>query len=304
MNGWPQAVTQRLAACRFPAPDTPLACAVSGGPDSLALVALARAAGHPVTAWHVDHVLRPDSAADGPWLAGVLRALDVDVEVVTVRVEPGPNLEARARDARYGALPRPVWVAHTADDLAETVLGNLVRGCGLDGLAPMRSRPGVWRPLLGLRRADTEAVCAAMGWEPRRDPMNDDPRFLRTRIRHEVVPLLGEVAGRDVVPLLVRLSALAGADADGLDALAAALDPTDCAALAVAPEALARRAVWRWLQAAAADDAGHPPAVADVERVLEVAAGRVVACEVRGGVRVERHRGRLRIRRPSAPPAR
>ena len=88
------------------------------------------------------------------------------------------------------------------DDQAETILLNLLRGSGADGLAGME--PGRRHPLLGLRRQETHAVCAAMGLEPVRDPSNDDPAFLRNRVRHELLPLCADVAGRDPVPLLAR----------------------------------------------------------------------------------------------------
>jgi tRNA(Ile)-lysidine synthase len=169
----------------------------------------------------------------------------------------------------------------------------MLRGAGTSGLAGMR--PGWRRPLLALRRSDTEAVCEALGLEVVRDPSNADPRHLRNRVRHELRPLLDDLARRDLVPVLVRQAGLARDEADLLDELAAAFDPTDAKALAAAPVALARRAIRRWLTAE------HPPDAATVERVLDVARGLAIATDVGSGRRVERHQQRLSTT-PSDPP--
>jgi tRNA(Ile)-lysidine synthase len=210
-----------------------------------------------------------------------------------VTVGPGPNLEARARAARYAALPDGVLTGHTADDLAETMLVNLVRGAGLDGLAPMRPDGRVVRPLLGLRRRETMALCRSLGLVPVEDPSNQDRRFTRNRVRHDLMPLLAEISGRDPVPVLVRQSALLGAEAALLDEWAAGVDPTDVAALSAVPEVLARRAIRRWLRATAAER--HPPSAAEVERVLQVVRGEAVACQLNGSRRVQRSHGRLTL---------
>lgn len=259
---------------------------MSGGADSLALLVLARLAGHSVTAWHVDHGLRPGSGAEADVVADVARRVGAECRTVRVEVAAGPNLEARARQARYAALPEHVATGHTADDQAETVLLNLMRGSS-SGLAAMA--PGPRHPLLGVRRADTMAVCAAAGIEPVTDPTNVDPRFRRNRVRHELLPLLADIAERDLVPLLARVAELQRADNDLLDELAADLDPTDAVTLAAAPPALARRAVRRWLTLV------YPPDVATVERVLDVARGAAVACEVGGGRKVRRSAQRLHL---------
>ena len=117
-------------------------------------------------------------------------------------VAPGPNLEARLRAARFSVLPDGVATGHTMDDQAETVLLNLLRGAGSDGLAAMA--PGTRHPLLELRRCETHALCAGLGLDPVRDPSNDDPAFMRNRVRHELLPLCAELAGRDPIPLLAR----------------------------------------------------------------------------------------------------
>lgn len=284
-----------LARCSFPAPGAPLDCAVSGGADSLGLLVLAVAAGCEVTAWHVDHGLREGSSGEADVVAAAAARYGARFHAVRAEVAPGPNLEARARDARYAVLPVGVAVGHTADDLAETVLLNLLRGAGLDGLAPMLRDDDagrVRRPLLGLRRGELRALCEAEGLAVVDDPSNADPAFVRNRLRHELLPMLDAIAARDVVPVLVRQAALLRDDADLLDELAAALDPTDARALAAAPLPLARRAVRRLLAGE------HPPDAASVERVLAVARNEAKACEVYGGVRVRRSAGRLFVERP------
>ena len=292
-SDWPPlaaALLQRLLpSCAFGA--GPVVCAVSGGPDSLALLVLAAASAAPsVTAIHVDHGLRPGSASESDVVADVATRVGAAFERRCVHVEAGPNLEARARDARRAALPPGAATGHTADDQAETVVLNLLRGSGLDGLAGMR--PGPTHPILALRRADTVALCTACGLQPVVDPSNRDLRHLRNRVRHELLPTLNTASGRDLAPVLARQAALLRDEADLLDELSAAIDPTDARALAAAPVALARRAVRRWL----ADP--YPPDADAVERVLAVARGEHRACEIDRGRRVERSNQHLRLLPP------
>ena len=267
---------------------------MSGGADSLALLVLAVAAGCRVTAVHVDHGLRAGSAAEAAVVRQAADRLGAGFRAERVDVAPGPNLEARARAARYAVLPPGVLTGHTADDQAETVLLNLLRGAGLDGLAGMA--PGVEHPVLGLRRRETADVCAQAGLAAVVDPSNADPAHRRNRVRHELLPLLDAIAERDVVPVLARQADLLRDEAALLDELASALDPTDAAALVAAPAPLARRAVRRWLSAGCE----HPPGAAAVERVLAVARGDVRAAEVGGGRRVARTGRRLRLETPGA----
>jgi tRNA(Ile)-lysidine synthase len=259
---------------------------VSGGADSLALLVLACAAGCRVTAVHVDHCLRSESAVEADLVAAVAERCGAAFRAERAAVEPGPNLEARARDARFGVLPPDVLTGHTADDQAETVLLNLLRGAGLDGLTGMG--PGR-HPIIGLRRAETRALCAELGLTPAHDPSNDDVAFRRNRVRHEVLPLLDDVAQRDVAAVLARQADLLREEAELLDALAEAIDPADARALAAAPAPLARRAVRMWLRQ------GHPPPASAVERVLAVARGEATATDVGGGRRVARTGQRLRL---------
>lgn len=285
------AVQRLLARCRFPAPGTAVVCAVSGGADSLALLVLACASGCDVTAIHVDHGLRAGSADEAHVVASAAERFGAQFEARRVDVASGPNVEARARAARYRVLPLDVLTGHTADDQAETVLLNLMRGAGLDGL---RGIPVERRPLIAIRRADTHALCDTLGIESVNDPTNDDRSLRRNRVRHELLPLLDAIAARDVVPIVARQSELLSDDAALLDALSEVIDPTDAKALGAAPLALARRAIRTWLRCGS-DAEHHPPDAATVERVLAVARGDAAGCDVGGGRRVVRSRGTLTI---------
>jgi tRNA(Ile)-lysidine synthase len=278
-----------LSRCDLPAAGTAVTCAVSGGADSLALLALASAAGCRVTAVHVDHGLRPGSDAEAEVVAEAARRFDAAFRAERAIVEAGPNLEARARSARYSVLPADVLTGHTADDQAETVLLNLLRGAGLDGLTGYRPER---RPIRRLRRLETRALCADLGLSPLADPSNDDPAYRRNRVRHELLPLAAAIAERDVAEVLARQADLLRDDGALLDELAATLDPTDARGLASAPAPLARRALRAWLRAG---PECHPPDAATVERVMEVARGEAVATEVGQGRSVRRSRGRLTL---------
>jgi tRNA(Ile)-lysidine synthase len=285
---------------RFEVPDdvtAPVVVGCSGGADSLALLVLAADAALDPIAVHVDHGLRDGSAAEADVVADAAARLGTRFDARPVTVSRGPNLEARARAARYDALERAraehgasaVLVGHTADDQAETVLLNLLRGSGSSGLAGMPSRRGcIVRPLLGMRRAELRAVCAQRGFVPVTDPSNEDLSFRRNRIRHEVIPLLDGVAGRDLTPILVRQAEVLRTESDFLDGLARAAWPGEAGArardLAALPRALARRAVRCWL--------GQPrPSLEEVDEILAVASGERRAVDLVGGRRVRRSGG-------------
>ena len=174
--------------------------AVSGGPDSLALLLLAAAA-RPglVEAATVDHSLRPESRAEAETVAGVCKTVAVPHSILTLDWPKAPqsNLQARAREARYEVLGAwapergltAVATAHHADDQAETLLMRLARGAGIGGLGSVRARrplvKGVQlvRPLLGWRKAQLAALVANAGVKPVDDPSNRDPRHDRVRMR-------------------------------------------------------------------------------------------------------------------------
>src|SRR5438309_8035477 len=208
---------------------------VSGGADSVALlhllIALAPSWRLRLHVLHVDHQLRPDSSSDGDFVRVLGARLGVPVDVATVTVDRRESLEAAARTARHAALE--TWAArvgaqrialgHTADDQAETVLMRLVQGAGVRGLAgipPVRGR--IVRPLIEVRRAALEAELrrATLPWVE--DPTNRDPKFLRNRIRHELLPLLSDSYNPEISATLVRLATLARETVTALDETAAA----------------------------------------------------------------------------------
>ena len=204
-----------------------LALAVSGGPDSLALLLLAHAVlpGR-VEAATVDHGLRAESAGEAAGVAALCSSLGVPHATLTVSVAvTDGSLQSAAREARYAALAgwmaerglTALATAHHADDQAETLLMRLNRASGVAGLAGVRERgavPGnpnalLLRPLLGWRRAELGAVVAAAGIDPVDDPSNADDRFDRARLR-------GQLAGApwlDIAAIARSAGHLADADA-------------------------------------------------------------------------------------------
>ncbi|MFD8600280.1 tRNA lysidine(34) synthetase TilS [Kitasatospora sp. NPDC059646] len=218
------------------APGSPLVLvAVSGGADSMALATAtafeAPKLGLRVGAVTVDHGLQDGSAERAEQVAVRLRELGLDpVEAVAVRVgrEGGP--ENAAREARYAALDSAaerhdalaVLLGHTRDDQAETVLLGLARGSGARSLAGMPAQKGRYRrPLLELDRAATRQACTAQSIPVWDDPHNTDPAYTRSRVRHEVLPVLEKHLGGGVVEALARTARLFRDDADALDQWAA-----------------------------------------------------------------------------------
>jgi len=273
-----------LAAAGAPAAGDGVAVAVSGGADSLALLHALRTLAGPrrwrLAVLTVDHGLRPGSAADAAFVADHAKSLGLPARVLTLGPDDlaphraaGP--EAAARAARYAALWTAThelgcpWLAtgHTLDDQAETVLLQLLRGAGPDGLAAMTVRGGrLLRPLLGARRSQTRACCAAIGLQWREDPTNAGDGPLRNQVRHRLLPLLEELRP-GATQALARTAALAADERDWLDPLVAttlAATRLDPEALAALPVALARRVV-----RAAARQAGEPvPDAAATDRIL------------------------------------
>jgi tRNA(Ile)-lysidine synthase len=201
---------------------------VSGGPDSMALLdVLARLAPKrefSVVACGVDHGLRPAAAAELALAAEHATRLGVAFFREHVVVDGSRNVQAGAREARYGALRRVaaaegarfVVTAHHADDRAETVLQRLLRGAGPRGLAVLRPRSSdLLRPMIRARRSDVLAHLERHGLACAEDPSNKDQRFLRTRVRHEVLPLLESLSPeivRHLVALADQLGELEGVD--------------------------------------------------------------------------------------------
>jgi tRNA(Ile)-lysidine synthase len=239
--------------------------ALSGGPDSLALTAIA-ASLRPTVALVVDHGLQSDSAAVAATAQQHAEQLGcVDAQVLRVQVGTDGGPEAAARSARYRALAdarqdRPVLLAHTLDDQAETVLLGLGRGSGPRSIAGMQPYDPPWcRPLLGIRRDTTHAACAKLGLSAWHDPHNSDQRFTRSRLRHEVLPLLEEVLGGGVAEALARTATALRGDTAFIDSLidqamsaATTSEGLSTDVLAALPDPVRRGVIRRWMIAGGA----------------------------------------------------
>jgi tRNA(Ile)-lysidine synthase len=198
-------------------------------------------------------------------------------------------------------------LGHTTDDQAETVLLAMLRGGGLEAVAGMRpvARPFV-RPLLGVTREETEAFCRSLHLRPRRDPMNEDPAFLRAAVRLRIIPALEKGVGRAVRPTLARTASLLARDAAFLHDLAASAEGSVVARdgddrllradrLAELPAAVSSRIVHGQILAL-----GHLPEAAHVDAVLALAGarpGKVAALS--RGLRARREKGYVRLSHPS-----
>lgn len=282
---------------------------VSGGPDSLclleSLVRLERLLRCRVEVFHFDHRLRRDSADDAAYVRRAADRLGIPFHVRTARDRPAPtdSVEAWARLARLRAAnevakdvgAQPIAMGHTLDDQAETVLLNVVRGTGLEGVAGIvpGSAAGAGpdartfvHPLLDVRRVEVEDFCRALRLRPRRDPMNDDTRFLRVAIRHDVLPTIERAVGRDVKGPIARTAANLRADRDVIDgltalALADVVDGEraravrfDVAKLLGLQPVIARRVVRMGVYNVLSSDEAAPWTRDAIEAVLDLAHGR------------------------------
>ena len=301
---------------------------VSGGADSLALAAAVAHAGGdaPAEALVVDHRLWPGSGEHSRRVAGQVERLGLPVQVVPVEVDAHDGgLEAAARTARHRALwltptlsgrsVDEVWLAHSLDDQAESVLLGLARGSGTRSLAGMAARrpermPGVVagaevvRPLLGMRRSLLRAACVEWGIGVWDDPANRDPRFLRSAVRATAMPALASVFGDGVAEALARTADLAREDADALDTLAreASGRVVSQGLLLIRPAgdlppAVRSRVIRGWLEDAGCPEV-HRRHVAAVLALIDDWHGQG-PLHLPGGVRVERRRDALRSWRPS-----
>ena len=306
------AVRECLSSCS--AGDTVLV-AVSGGADSLALAAalvpesknlLVNLVG--VT---IDHQLQENSGEQATKVITQLSELGIaQVEIVKVNVELVDGLEASARRARYSALDaaaekysaKLVFLGHTLNDQAESVLLGLARGSGARSLSGMARCTGRYcRPLLEITRAETLAACVENKLTPWVDPHNSDSRFARVRVRTEALPKLEESIGPGITEALARSADLLRDDADALDGwaaqVAAGLDLTDLeiSLLADLPKAVRTRVI-RMASYAAGAPIGSITAehVACVEAFVTSWHGQG-ACSLPGGVKVSRISGRLSL---------
>ena len=197
---------------------------VSGGADSVALLhtllALQQRLGLILHVLHVNHALRPEADSEAVFVEGLGRRWNVPVTVEQVHVValPGESVEAWARRQRYAAFAQwaqalgasRVALGHTADDQAETVLMRLLEGAGPRGLAGIPPVRGAFmRPLIEIRRREILALLLRAGLTWFDDPSNRDPKFLRNRIRHDLLPFLAASYNPEIVLALCRAGALA-----------------------------------------------------------------------------------------------
>jgi tRNA(Ile)-lysidine synthase len=319
-------VTATARRYRMFDPGSRVLVAVSGGPDSVcllhALVRLRRLLKiHPVC-FHFDHALRKGSDADAAYARRQANRLAVPffLRRATSGPERGESGEAWARTVRYEALNNLLEelgggvaaLGHTADDQAETVLLALLRGGGLHALGGMKPVTGsLVRPLLETTREETEAFCTSLHLRPRRDPMNEDPAFMRVGIRTRLIPQLERALGRNLRPTLVRTAVLLRQDAEFLDQLAqaarsevvlerareATLLRADRLGALAAP--IAGRIVRRVLL-----DLGAVPETGHIEAVMGLAGARPGgSLTLPGGLIARREREYVRLSRPSLRPA-
>ena len=289
--------------------------AVSGGADSLALAyALIKEVPDlaiTLIAVTVDHQLQSGSGDQAKKAQEQLKAMgykEVIIEKVSVVEKSG--IEADARTARYAALDAiahaygasQIFLGHTRDDQAETVLLGLARGSGTRSLSGMATVNGKYaRPFLQLTRLQTVAACAEAEITPWNDPHNANEKFSRVRVRNKVMPVMEEEIGPGIAAALARSAAILRDDADALDEMAQAvisrvdLSDLDCAALAELPRAIRSRILRAAIYAAGAPSgsvsADH---LAGVEALVTSWRGQGEA-SLPGGVKVARISGRLSL---------
>ena len=292
--------------------------AVSGGADSLALAYALKKECEPLAlqaiAVTIDHQLQSQSTAVAEKTSEQLRSFgytEVLIEKVDVSTESG--IEAGARDARYQALSSiakklnaaRVFLGHTRDDQAETVLLGLARGSGTRSLSGMAIENGIYlRPLLAITREQTEKACKEINVEYWNDPHNINAEFSRVRVREEVLPIMEEKLGPGIAAALARSARLLRDDADALDDIATSamdsmnLADLDATALAELPRAIRSRILRSAIYAAGAPtgsiSAEH---VAAIEALVTSWHGQG-ALSLPGGVKVERISGRLSLSNP------
>ena len=289
--------------------------AVSGGADSLALAyALIKEAPSlaiTLIAVTIDHQLQTGSGDQAKKVQEQLKSMgyqEVIVEKVSVVEKSG--VEADARTARYAALDAiahafgasQIFLGHTRDDQAETVLLGLARGSGTRSLSGMATVNGKYaRPFLQLTRSQTVAACDEAAITPWNDPHNANEKFSRVRVRNKVMPVMEEEIGPGIAAALARSAAILRDDADALDEMAQAvisrvdLSDLDCAALAELPRAIRSRILRAAIYAAGAPSgsvsADH---LSGVEALVTSWRGQGEA-SLPGGVKVARISGRLSL---------
>lgn len=271
--------------------DTVLVC-VSGGPDSVCLLYslwyLRRLLKIRLEVFHFDHRLRPDSGGDAEYVRRLAARLKLPFHLREAEDAPskGESVEAWARARRSTSASgvagdlgaARLATAHTQDDQAETVLAWALMG---GGVRTIKAAPGAFaRPLIDVARSDVEGFCRALHLRPRQDPTNLDPRFLRNAVRLEGIPALERVTGRSVREPLARTARLVAEDDDELDRQMRTLwddvfeETAEGVRLVAGPLGSAPRPIARRLIGQAIFRCGSPATEADVQAVLDLAAGR------------------------------
>ncbi len=284
--------------------------ACSGGPDSVALLDVLARHG---PRWNlrlsvvsIDHGLRPEAHEEVSLARRHAERHGLPFRAIRLRVPPGANLQARARTARYEALEAcardahasVIATGHTLDDQAETVLGKLLRGTGLSGLGampprrPLNEHVELARPLLGVERAEVLRYLYRHQLSFREDPSNHDRRYLRTRVREEVLPLLRSLDPAIATHLAELSEEMRAVDVwrrrEAESLLARSTAPGNIlrrAPLREAPEALRIEALRRWLGSLSGPESTRRAHVRALTRLLvregtvRLPAGRVARSE-------------------------
>ena len=305
--------------CLFP-PGERCLIGVSGGRDSVALLHMLLGAGFKkLTVCHLDHGLRDEGREDARFVEALaerhgLKLASARVNVAALAKRKKLSLETAAREARYAFFARVartekcprLFLAHHADDQAETFLFNLFRGSAAAGLAAMRPLATrtvgsvtlqIARPLLGMWREKIDAYIAAHALAFSEDASNADPRHTRNRMRHEIIPAIERALGRDIRRAVWRAAEILRDENDFLASLPELRDlpeTLETSALRAQPVALQRRVIHAWLRTQRVAEIGF----AEVEAIRSLLAGHRAKVNLPGGLHARRRAGRIFLARP------
>jgi len=286
--------------------------AVSGGADSLALAYAVsmevKKLALQLSAVTIDHQLQDKSGDQAATVVEQMKTLGVECTIEKITVEITDGLESSARRARYEAFGRlnaaAIFLGHTHNDQAETVLLGLSRGSGTRSLSGMAEVNGKHiRPFLTITREQTEQACAEIGLTPWNDPHNKDSQFARVRVRTQALPVLEETIGPGISEALVRSAQILRDDADALDQwaeqeiLGLDLHDLDCTYLQGLPKAIRSRIIRRAIYAAGAPSGSLTAEHVGAVEALICAWNGQGPAHLPGGVKVERFSGRLSLLR-------
>lgn len=286
--------------------------AVSGGADSLALAYAVsmevKKLALQLSAVTIDHQLQDKSSDQAATVVEQMKTLGVECTIEKITVEITDGLESSARRARYEAFGRlnaaAIFLGHTHNDQAETVLLGLSRGSGTRSLSGMAEVNGKYiRPFLTITREQTEQACAEIGLTPWNDPHNKDSQFARVRVRTQALPVLEETIGPGISEALVRSAQILRDDADALDQwaeqeiLGLDLHDLDCTYLQGLPKAIRSRIIRRAIYAAGAPSGSLTAEHVGAVEALICAWNGQGPAHLPGGVKVERFSGRLSLLR-------